>query len=143
MSGPSETFDGGVLKRPLEQLLSDYVMKHSTRVISACQHVADINQVPSIVIPNPYNTTVFRQTTAWNDLREPAMLFAGRYIADKGIFDVLESLTGSRSLGHQPKVRFAGSGPAEKSLREAISAADLGNQVEFLGDWNRMNWRGR
>jgi len=62
----------------------------------------------------------------------PALLFVGRIIPEKGIFDLLEAVQ-AVSRHHRCVLRVAGQGSHEEALGERVVALGLGGCVELTG----------
>ena len=62
----------------------------------------------------------------------PALLFVGRLIPEKGIFDLLEAM---RILSRERAcvLRVAGKGPCEAAIRQRVAALGLRDSVDFMG----------
>jgi glycosyltransferase involved in cell wall biosynthesis len=61
------------------------------------------------------------------------LLYIGRLIAAKGLFESLEALAALRPSGRQPQLVVAGSGPEETRLQARVAALALQEQVTFVG----------
>lgn len=65
---------------------------------------------------------------------EPVRLvFVGRIIRSKGLFDSLEALQLLKEQGFKFSLRIAGSGPDEADVQTAVARLGLGEDVEMLG----------
>ncbi len=62
----------------------------------------------------------------------PALLFVGRLIPEKGIFDLLDAMLILRD-GKRCVLRVAGKGPHEKVMRHRVAELGLDDRVEFVG----------
>jgi len=60
------------------------------------------------------------------------LLFVGRLMPEKGVFDVLEALA-LPSAASACHLRIAGSGPAAEAVRRRVSQLDLGARVTLCG----------
>jgi glycosyltransferase involved in cell wall biosynthesis len=76
------------------------------------------------------------------------VVYMGRLVDNKGVFDIIEAARILRDRGIEMRFTFAGTGPAERQLRTAIEAANLGGRVTLLGGvfgaakqqlWQRAN----
>jgi glycosyltransferase involved in cell wall biosynthesis len=83
------------------------------------------------VVANPYRSRGWPLDTPVGDGRR-TIIFAGRLVAEKGIFDLLASLA---LLRHAEDARLVvcGSGPAEAEIRERTRALGLEDRVVFAG----------
>lgn len=61
------------------------------------------------------------------------LVYVGRIVASKGIFEVIEALRLLKLRGHDLTLRIAGSGPDERDLIEAVRRARLVGAIRFLG----------
>jgi glycosyltransferase involved in cell wall biosynthesis len=61
------------------------------------------------------------------------LVYVGRLVATKGLFEVVEALKLLKSHGVRFSMQIAGGGPDEAVLREAVSKAGLEREVIFLG----------
>jgi glycosyltransferase involved in cell wall biosynthesis len=61
------------------------------------------------------------------------VVYIGRLAESKGVFDIVQAVAMLRERGIETHLRLAGSGVAEKQLRQAITEARLREQVELLG----------
>jgi glycosyltransferase involved in cell wall biosynthesis len=86
---------------------------------------------PSVVIPDPYDNTVFYERS--EIYRERDLIYVGRLISDKGVHLVLEALTNLRSQGQCLTLTIVGSGPEEVALRRLAQQLGLDDQVCFAG----------
>jgi glycogen(starch) synthase len=86
---------------------------------------------PSVVIPDPYDNTVFYERS--EICRDRDLVYVGRLISDKGVHLVLEALTNLRSKGQCLTLTIVGSGPEEAALRRLAQQLGLDDQVCFAG----------
>jgi glycosyltransferase involved in cell wall biosynthesis len=63
----------------------------------------------------------------------PVIVFVGRLMAEKGIFDLVEAVSLILRQGGPLKLIIAGDGPAAGAVREAIAARGLNGHVEARG----------
>lgn len=61
------------------------------------------------------------------------LVFVGRLVETKGLFEIVEALKLLKSRGVLFSMRIAGGGPDEAALREAVSKAGLEREIDFLG----------
>jgi glycosyltransferase involved in cell wall biosynthesis len=61
------------------------------------------------------------------------LLFAGRIVANKGVFDLLEVLAHVRRGGAEVMLHYAGDGPDFERLRGEVAAQGLGDTVTLHG----------
>jgi len=99
--------------------------------ISVSHAVARSLDVPSAVIPNPYDHATFREPT--NNNRERDLIFVGRLVTEKGVDCALKALSLLNKNGIAPHLTVVGQGPDEPRLRQMTSALGLDRQVSFVG----------
>lgn len=63
----------------------------------------------------------------------PTLLSAGRLAHRKGLLDLIEAFKLAHQVQPGIKLRIAGNGPLEQTLRQRVEAAGLESQVSFLG----------
>lgn len=92
------------------------------------------------VIPTGVNTTRFHpDAEPAFDCDEPTILFVGRLVEAKGIFDLLESVA---RLDEDVHVRIVGAGAAETAVRRRAEHLGLAAQVTFEGEVSHGNLPG-
>lgn len=85
---------------------------------------------PGYLVPNPYDSSLFRRTG--QEQRRRGLVFLGRLVNDKGCDLLLQSLAIMREQnGLEVPLSIIGSGPEESKLRQM--AGDLNLPVAFLG----------
>ena len=99
--------------------------------ISVSHAVAESLDVPSTVIPNPYDQVTFREPT--NSSRDRDLIFVGRLVTEKGVDCALKALSLLNKDGITPNFTIVGKGPDESRLRQMTSALGLDGQVTFVG----------
>jgi glycosyltransferase involved in cell wall biosynthesis len=62
-----------------------------------------------------------------------SLLYIGRLIATKGLFESFEALAALRTLGVETELVVAGEGPEEPRLRRRARELDLAERVRFVG----------
>ncbi|MDP6889796.1 MAG: glycosyltransferase, partial [Phycisphaerales bacterium] len=67
------------------------------------------------------------------ETQKKGVVFVGRLVKEKGLLDLFEAVLLMRTQGVCPRVRLVGSGPDEQLIRQAVAAADLTEQIEFVG----------
>ncbi len=93
--------------------------------------IARAVRASSIVVPNSYDDTSFKET--WRGARDRELIFVGRLIRDKGVHVILEALSLLRAKGLYPRLTVAGIGPQKDVLEQEAVLAGLSGQVEFVG----------
>jgi glycogen synthase len=99
--------------------------------VAVSEPVARDLAVPCTVIPNPYDSHLFRRLPGIE--RERDIAFVGRLVSDKGVPVLLQALHMLRGRGHEPTLSIVGSGPDEPALRAQVDALGLHGQVQFAG----------
>ena len=61
------------------------------------------------------------------------IVFVGRLVYEKGLFDLIEALRLMRDQNLRPSVNVIGSGPDELLIQNAVKRAGLNDQVHFTG----------
>jgi glycosyltransferase involved in cell wall biosynthesis len=99
--------------------------------ISISQAVAQSLDVPSVVIPNPYDQELFQEPA--DDIRDRDLIFVGRLVSQKGVDCALEALSLLKKAQVTPSFTVVGTGPEEPKLRQLTHEFDLEDQVKFVG----------
>jgi glycogen synthase len=100
--------------------------------VAISQFVADCFSARSSIIPNPYDSRVFTQTSR-ESARNNELLFVGRVVAEKGLDLLMDSLVRLLSRGLQPRLTIVGSGPELTAMRKLSENRGLRDQVKFVG----------
>ena len=82
----------------------------------------------SVVIGNPYNDQVFRQSVTTKRAKD--LIFVGRLVSDKGADLLLDAIA---ALEMKPRLTIAGDGPERARLVEQVSRVRLEGYVDFVG----------
>jgi glycogen(starch) synthase len=114
----------------LRGTLQQFFIKHAHNICCS-RAVAGSIHAPSVVVPNSYDDSTFKQT--YRGRRDRELMFVGRLVRDKGVEVILEALCLLRMEGLYPRLTVAGLGPLEDVLRQAVDQAGLASQVEFVG----------
>lgn len=101
------------------------------RNISVSRAVASDLPVASVVIPNPYRSSLFRPIAGVPRTKDA--VFLGRLVSDKGASVLLDALHLLRSRGIAPRATVIGDGADEAALRMQASRLGLDDRVEFVG----------
>jgi glycosyltransferase involved in cell wall biosynthesis len=102
--------------------------------ISISRAVADSMPVKSVVIPNPYETSLFYVRE--NIARDGDLVAVGRLVSDKGFDILVEAMARLAGEGLRPKLSIIGDGPEREALRRLVKELGLAAQVAFLGAMN-------
>jgi len=99
--------------------------------ISISHAIAVALPVPSTIIPDPYDTSVFRLQPGV--IRDRELIFVGRLVSDKGIDLLLNAIAILGKQGFTPHLTIVGVGPEEDALREQALQLGISKQIEFAG----------
>ena len=103
------------------------VLRHATSfAISGA--IAESLPVPSLLIGNPYDENVFRDSPAPPRARE--LIFVGRLVSDKGAGLLLDAV---KLVNPKPQLTIVGDGPERPALEKQVIDLQLEAQVEFAG----------
>jgi len=73
------------------------------------------------------------QMRPYNTDRPLKLVYIGRLVRTKGLFEVIDALTELKRAGRQFKFSIAGGGPDQIELMAALERAGLEDRVQFLG----------
>ncbi len=86
-----------------------------------------------VVIANAIDLDGLRKTNRQNRTGDLRLAYVGRLAEDKGIFEIVSALRLFLDSGQRATLAIAGTGPDEMRLKTAVSQAELGDEVTFLG----------
>jgi glycosyltransferase involved in cell wall biosynthesis len=86
---------------------------------------------PGFLIPNPYNSEIFRLMSEVP--RERSLAFLGRLVSDKGCDLLIQSLARLRDAGQALPLTIIGTGPEEAALKKLAATGSLDGLVRFIG----------
>jgi glycosyltransferase involved in cell wall biosynthesis len=98
--------------------------------IAVSQAIASRLPVESVVIPNPFDDSIFHRSGLTNGLE---LISVGRLVSEKGFNLLLLSLARLRELGLWPRLTIVGDGPERLPLESLVAHLGLGGQVAFAG----------
>jgi glycogen(starch) synthase len=124
------TYQNWLPESRMRQTLQQFLVRHAHNVCCSNAVAATIH-APSVVVPNCYDESTFRERG--RGPRDRQLIFVGRLIRDKGAHVLIEALRLLRSEGLCPGLTVAGIGPQEEALRQQADGAGLSAQVEFVG----------
>ena len=101
------------------------------RNVYISQAVATHVGINGTIIPNPYDSEVFRLCSGAP--RDRHLVFVGRLISAKGVDVLLRALALLAAARVRPTLSIVGGGPEERRLRALVSEEHLTEQVEFVG----------
>lgn len=89
--------------------------------------------IPSrcVLIPNPYDHTIFRPISGIK--RDRDLIFVGRIVSDKGADILLEAMGRLARSGIHPKLTIVGTGPEESALLQQAVRLGIQTQITFAG----------
>jgi glycosyltransferase involved in cell wall biosynthesis len=129
------THQGSYCRKPagldIPQRLKHATVSHYPSV-AISKAVADCFQVRSVVIPNPYDSELFRLSTGSVE-RDRDLIFLGRLVSEKGIDLLLQSLGKLKARQLSPCLTIVGQGPEQNHLEQLTAELGLGGQVTFAG----------
>ena len=89
--------------------------------------------VPSTLIPNSYDQTLFYEAPAGTHSEQHELVFAGRLVSSKGVDLALESLAILARQNLHPRLTIIGEGPERNALESLTAYHGLESQVTFTG----------
>jgi glycosyltransferase involved in cell wall biosynthesis len=99
--------------------------------ISISTAVAESMPTKSVIIPNPYDATLFQVR---EDIpRDGDLVAFGRLVSDKGFDYLVEAMALLAKEGLRPKLTIIGDGPEKEPLQRQVSERGLAEQVVFTG----------
>jgi glycosyltransferase involved in cell wall biosynthesis len=130
---PADFFTSRVLKAWLRATLSwpDVVVVLASA--GARAYRAFVPRQSVVLIPNGIDCDPWADRARAARATTLSLLYIGRLIATKGLFESLEALAAARSLGVEAELVVAGEGPEEARLRSRVHELDLAERVRFAG----------
>jgi glycosyltransferase involved in cell wall biosynthesis len=129
------THQGSYCRKPsgldIHQRLKHASANHYPSV-AISKAVADCFRTRSVVIPNPYNSELFRLSAGAAE-RDRDLIFLGRLVSEKGVDLLLRSLGILRARQLSPYLTIVGRGPERDHLEQMTVELGLGEQVMFAG----------
>lgn len=113
-----------------QDFIKKNVAKYFAQNVSISSAVAKDLGAPSVIISNPYDTSIFNHI---NNEKTKDLIFVGRLVSQKGVNILLTALDILRAKNLYPRLTIIGSGPEEINLKNQISGFKLEPQVDFLG----------
>lgn len=89
----------------------------------------NVHRVPNAIDP----AGLADQRRAYNIDRPLRLVYVGRLVRAKGLFEVIEALMQLKRAGREFTLSMAGGGPDQGALMAAAQEADLKDRVRFLG----------
>lgn len=127
---PKSSFLTGVLRRML-------LASHAVSVLSSAElkaYRAFDSRINVHLVPNAIEAVDLINARREANLDKPLRLvYVGRLVATKGLFEAIEALHLLKSRGCVFTMRIAGGGADDAALRKAVSIAGLEGEISFLG----------
>jgi glycogen synthase len=119
--------------RPVTPLnrLKKWLCRFAAVNISVSHAVDQFLGLQGLVIPNPYDSRLFRQMD--DEPRDKELVFLGRLVSDKGADLLLAALALLQERGLRPGLTLIGSGPEREMLERVVREKNLAAQVTFAG----------
>ena len=134
---PQEFFHGRILR-----WLWRLVLHCPDVVVLLTRHECDaylqvVPRLKVVCIPNGIDTSALATQTVPREARKSTdplrLLYMGRLIKDKGIFEIVEAVRLLKLSGSNVTLRMAGVGPDQQQLCNAITSAELNDRIVMLG----------
>lgn len=122
-------------RRDWKEKLKLWIARRATRNIAVSEAIARAIQIPCVVIPNPYDPTVFLSTAERPRSRE--LIFVGRLVSDKGVDVLLKALALVCERGVHPALTIVGDGPERAPLEKLVLELGLKDRVTFSGSQSK------
>src|SRR5260221_7659396 len=132
---PQDFFRGGIF---LTWLLRRFLISCDVIVVLSSAEVSayrafdarlKVHSVPNAIDP----AGLADQTRSFNASRPLKLVYVGRLVRAKGLFEVIEALMELKRAGREVELSIAGGGPAQGELIAALERADLKYRVRFPG----------
>lgn len=140
---PQTFFPGSPLRTwALRKML---IHSNAVTVLSTEEHAAYSafdDRIRLYLVPNAIRVPFIVDRTKPVNIDTPLRLvYLGRLIASKGLFDAVEAVGLLTRSGQKPHFSIAGSGPDEPALRDAVSQAGLDHCIHFAGSvFGEVKW---
>jgi glycosyltransferase involved in cell wall biosynthesis len=89
----------------------------------------NVHLVPNAIDP----AGLADQRRSYNTDKPLRLVYVGRLVRSKGLFEVIDALMELKRAGRQFKLSIAGGGPDQSELMAALERAGLEDRVQFLG----------
>ena len=97
-----------------------------------------VHLVPNAIDPSG----LAGRTRSCNTDRPLKLVYVGRLVRTKGLFEVIEAMTELKRGGREFRLCIAGEGPDQAALMAASQRAGLGDRIEFPGSvFGAEKWR--
>ncbi|HWA33620.1 MAG TPA: glycosyltransferase family 4 protein, partial [Cyclobacteriaceae bacterium] len=112
--------------------VKQFIANHLVRRNIACSAYVRSFTKNSVVIHNPYNSSLFRRIQTIE--REFDLLFVGRLVSDKGCDLLINALSIlKKEYQIRPSLTVIGDGPERGALENLVRSEDVVQQVRFAG----------
>lgn len=132
---PQDFFGGNAL---LRGVLRRFLVSSDVVTILSSAELAAYRQFDSRInvrlVPNAIDPAgLADQARAYNTERPLRLVYVGRLVRDKGLFELIEALAELRRAGREFTLRIAGDGAQRAQLVSLVRRSGLESQVRFLG----------
>lgn len=124
-------YDSPTPSGKIKEWLKRVLCRFASANISVSSAVARHLGCQGHVIPNPYDSSVFREITGIS--RDRDLVCLGRLVSDKGMDILVEALRLLKLRGLVPNLTIVGSGPERQPLEAQARDAGVLEQVRFAG----------
>ena len=92
------------------------------------------SRIKVYLIPNAIDPTgLADQPRPYNTDRPLKLVYVGRLVRSKGLFEIIDALAELKRAGRQLRLSIAGRGPDQSELTAALEKAGLADRVRLLG----------
>ncbi len=109
------------------------LLLHRARSVAISPAIARSLPVTSILIPNCYDQTVFREAPTLDPSAKHELVFSGRLVSSKGVDTALKALALLAKKNSHPRFTIIGDGPEKEHLQQLVLNYALESQVTFKG----------
>lgn len=124
-------YDSPTLRGKIKEWLKRKVCRLASANISVSHAVARHLGCEGHVIPNPYDSAVFREIAGI--ARDRDLVCLGRLVSDKGMNVLVEALGLLKRRGPAPNLTIIGSGPERQPLETQARELGVLDQILFAG----------
>jgi glycogen(starch) synthase len=118
-------------RRDWREKLKLWLARRATRNIAVSHAIAAKIGPPIIVIPNPYDASIFRNDG--DGFRSRELIFVGRLVSDKGVDTLLEAVAVLCDQKLRPRLTIVGDGQERSALEKMAEELKIATQVMFTG----------
>ena len=118
-------------RRDWREKLKLSLARRATKNIAVSHAIAAKIGTQSVVIPNPYDSSMFY--VAGEIVASRPLIFVGRLVSDKGVDTLLQALSILRDRNFRPELTVVGDGPERSALEKLAADLRVAAQVMFTG----------